>query len=119
MKVPQLQFDNFGLRHLPRLSPVRQHLGLRWRSCFPPASWAITTLVGVAVALIVVLLMGVLATSDESALAAAQARHAEAAALLSLGLTEQHLIHLMNGGTLMVDTDFLSCRLRDRASTKL
>jgi len=80
--------------------------------------WRLLLEAAVAVALVVALwsVMGYVRSGQatEQALGATIVK-----ATASQVEAEVALIHLLEGGVLMTDTDFIQCRMRDRASTLL
>lgn len=98
---------------------IRRRYGPRWRSHWRPrAAWE----AALRTCLVLALIGGayvVVAINDANATAASVERSARIAAESQRALVEAHLAHLMNGGVLIADTDFMTCRMRDRASTSL
>lgn len=108
MKIPQLQFDNFGLRHLPRLNPVRKHFGLRWPGEYPPPETIRDWLFAALAAAIFLLVSSLIATNDRLAIAEAQASQKVAA----LGKSEVALVALLNNQSVAAGDDIISCDVR-------
>ena len=101
---------------LPRLSLLRRTFGLGWHNHRVPMRTVLTWASGFA-AVVLFFIAQALVQQVE-----ANNRATEEVAKRALGRqeeTEQAFIHLLNGGTLVVGTDYMACRLKDRASTLL
>jgi len=97
---------------MPDISFWKRHFGLNG---FP---WRLLLETALAAVLVVVLWLAlayvsaVQATEQVLGITIAKATASQTEA-------EAALLHLLNGGVLMTDTDFIQCRMRDKASTLL
>lgn len=101
---------------LPKINFLRRTFGMGWRTHRVPAKTVLTWVLALA-AVVLFFIAQALVQQVE-----AGSRVTEEVAKKALGqqeTAEASLIHLLNGGVLVVGTDYMACKLKDRASTLL
>lgn len=101
---------------LPQLGLLRRTFGLGWRNHRVPMRIVLTWVLSFAAVVLFFIAQAMVQQVE------ARNRITEEVAKRALGRqeeTEQAFLHLLNGGVLVVGTDYMACKLKDRASTLL
>jgi hypothetical protein len=101
---------------LPKLGFLHRTFGLCWHSHRVPTKTILTWILSIVAVVLFFLAQAVVQKVE------VDTRTTEEVAKRALGgqeSAEQTLLYLLNGYTIVAGTDYMSCKLRDRASTLL